>query len=179
MKKIILFLLLIYPYSLQAAAVYESVDNNGNTIYSDSPSPNAKQLEITPTQTAQPIINNVQPKEKKSVEIIAHEKNKPYTKFSLTAPHDEDTFQNQRDIPVEVSIEPKLQKGDKVQLLLDGHPNGDAVESTTLHLLQPERGSHTVSVALLDENQKVLMQTNSITIFVMYAHIGSGAPTTG
>ncbi len=177
MKNILFFLFCMISFSLQAA-VYESQDSNGRIVYSDTPSSNAKQLDIptspavsVPVQNKKVIdeVTKINPAEI----IIDKNKKKPYTSLTITSPVNEQTFQNQRDIPVEVTIEPKLQKGDMLQLMLDGLPRSEPSMSTTLHILQADRGSHQVSVALINEKQQVIKQSNSVTIFVMYAHVGT------
>lgn len=174
------FLLLLFLIPLCGnATVYTQTDSNGHTVYSDTPFQNSQPIDIpnsastitTPTEKTQ----SQQTLSTSAISTKEIDTHQPYTLFTMTNPIDQQTFQNQREIPVEVSTKPDLQKGDKIQLYLDGQAYGDAATSTHLMMNQVERGSHTVSAAIVSESKTVLKQTPAITIFVLYAHLGTGS----
>jgi len=66
-----------------------------------------------------------------------------------------------------------LQKGDKVQLYLDGNAAGSPAPSLTFNLSSVERGKHEIRAVLLDRNNNMVRQTNTITVFVHYGHLGN------
>src|SRR5437588_8336323 len=65
---------------------------------------------------------------------------KPYSTFMIVSPKDQETIQNQPVIPVEITTEPKLQDGDRIQLLLDGKFWGEPAPSTHFEMVQVNRG---------------------------------------
>jgi hypothetical protein len=158
------------------------VDSNGNTVYSDIPSAQAKQLDISTGANKEhqppapkPVNTSVTKSATDEAVSEAVEKDdvkKPYTAFSISSPVEQDTFQNQRDIPVEIKIDPELQKGDTIQLMVDGQANGGAQASTHLQVHQLDRGTHQVYAVLFD-GQKQLRESNRVTFYVHYAHVGS------
>jgi hypothetical protein len=68
-----------------------------------------------------------------------------------------------------------LQSGDKVQLMVDNKPAGEAVAGTSGILPWIERGAHQVSAVIIDANQKVIKSSNSITIYIQRAGMNSPA----
>jgi hypothetical protein len=88
-----------------------------------------------------------------------------YRTFLIITPQDQENIQNQVTIPVEVKLEPNLQSGNKVMLVLDGKPQGVGVASTHLTLGNVERGQHTLSAVIVDSNNQVLSRSNSVTIY--------------
>lgn len=158
----LIFLLLFFSIT-SYAALYQSQDNQGNTTYSDQPlpgstevtQPNAATITRTNTTTATPI----KPVNTANTSVT-------YKTFAFITPQDQGTIQNQPDITVKLSIEPALQAGDKVQLMLDGKPWGNPEASASINMHLVERGVHTLAAVLLDKNQKTIKETATITIYV-------------
>jgi hypothetical protein len=76
---------------------------------------------------------------------------------------------------VKVEATPALQEGDLIQIYVDGGPTGNAMHQSVFEVTIPDRGTHIVSAAIFDKSMKLLKRSNSITIFVHQAHIGSPA----
>lgn len=184
---IILFFLFACP---NYAAIYQRSNSNGNVIYSDVPTNSSQPVNLphsnatisTPTPPTTTTVTNMpttlQPTAAPISSATISTSKKPYTRFMITAPIDQETFQNQRDIPVTIAIEPSLQAGDVIQLFLDGKPTGEATtDLNQLVLHQIDRGEHQIAAALLDDTGHLLKKVNPITIFIHYSAIptGSGA----
>lgn len=163
MKYFLFNLFLLLPISA-VAAVY-SHEENGQTIYSDTPlSANASAVNV-PTVNDSPVLQTTDSvKVKQSV-------SSEYKNFSISSPSNGETIQNQPTITVSTAIDPKLQKGNKVQFYLDSKPVGPASEQTSITLNHIDRGQHTVSAAIVSEQNSILKQTESITIYVHYGKI--------
>jgi hypothetical protein len=178
MKYFILFLLLLSSLTC-AAAVYMQVDQNGNTSYSDSPGPAAVKVDVptgnsVSSSTPQPTAKQTNMPEPTGETVVAagDTPRKPYTEFLIADPTDQETFQNQRDIGIELKSEPNLQKKDKIQLFLDGVPYGEPQPSVHLRILQVARGTHVIYAVLLDNDNQVLKKSNIVTIYIHYASVG-------
>jgi hypothetical protein len=95
--------------------------------------------------------------------------------LEIASPKNQETLQNQQPtIPVIVNVEPSLQNNDKIQIFVDGQPWGPALKSTTFDLPKIDRGTHQIYAVILSDNNEVLKQTTSITIFVHYASQKNG-----
>jgi hypothetical protein len=179
------YLLLLSSVSAAADTIYKQTDNNGNIVYTDTPQKNTQTI-IIPSETTPSISSAPAAPPAHTSAVIgaptpatgdtATETRVTYTTFALISPADQETFQNQRLIPVKVLIEPKLQTGDKTQLYVDGKPYGDPAEGSDLTVNQLDRGSHTLSAVIVDTGNLILKSTNTITINVQYARLGSAVP---
>lgn len=148
------------------------VDQNGTTVYSDTPeSANASVVKLPKATTVessglplpmQPEFPSSQ--SDKNADISSNRED--YTNFTILSPRNNENIQNQVTVPVRVEIKPDLQKGDRLQLFLDNKPIGDAITQTTLIMPWVERGEHQLSVAVIDKNSKIIKNTDSITIFI-------------
>ncbi len=98
--------------------------------------------------------------------------NKPYSTFQLKYPGPEETIQNQPTITVEFIINPPLQPGDTIQLYLDGKPYGQASTNMQPTLSLLDRGTHSLSAAILDVNHRVVKQANANTIYIHQNRVG-------
>lgn len=171
------------------AAMYMRTEPNGNIIYSDTPEDNAKPISLpkgnnsisVPPNSASTASNpELSLPSSGATAAPASEQtgHKGYSNFAMVDPTDQETFQNQRDIPVKMKIDPPLQEGDKVQLYVDGQPAGDpSADLNQLVIHQVDRGEHVLTAALLDNEGHVLKKTDNITVFIHYSAIptGSGA----
>lgn len=175
----ILFIILCLFSLSTFANVYQQVDEHGTTVYSDTPLSNqAKKVELPGAQNYEspPSITTPPPKTTTATTTvsIAEEARKPYTTFLIISPKDQETIQNQPIIYVEVQLDPKLQAGDVIQLFLDGKPFGSPSNSTHLQMSLVDRGTHQLSAVIVDANQKIVKESNSITMYVQ--RIGTNFP---
>lgn len=186
--KYFLYLLLLAGLILCSAAIYVTTDKNGHVSYSDVPTPDAKRLDVPvasvvsvkqpETDTSASVINKKTSANKPEVKAAVEagemvEVRKPYTSFMISSPVDQQTFQNQRSIPVSVNLVPELQKGDKIQLYINGKAIGLPVESTQLQFDVLERNTYQIHLDLLNAKLEKIKQSNSVTIYVKFATIGN------
>lgn len=166
------YLLLIFSLSIAsmsyATTIYTQTDQNQNTTYSDTPLSGEGVSHVETLST--PALSN-SPSNTSTPSTSTDEVKKPYTQFSITSPTDQQTFQNQRTITIEVKIEPDLQKGDKLKAYVDGAPYGKESSSNKIDLEQINRGAHQIYVVLMDSNNTILKKSNTVTVFIHYASI--------
>jgi hypothetical protein len=65
------------------------------------------------------------------------------------------------ELIVSVSNDPALQEGHSYRLLVDGQPFGEAGRSPVFPLTNIDRGTHQLSVEILDESGRMLERTPS------------------
>lgn len=172
MRMIFLFILISFASFVCHGAVYMEKDKFGNITYSDTPLPNGTKIDVPEvTQETSEGSNVTSVTTTTSTEenavvaenILVH---KDYVVFLIQSPVDQATIQNQATIPVDIKIDPPLQEGDKILLLLDNKPYGAPAASTRFELADVERGTHQLSAVLLDANQRVIKESNSVIIYV-------------
>jgi hypothetical protein len=177
MRIVLLVSLLIFSI-ICSAEIYMHTDKNGSVIYSDTPTKDAQIITLSNTSSPPPLAStptttNTNLTTEKSTIPDQVSPRLPYEKFLIDSPLDQQTINNQTSIPVVLLLKPDLQKGDTIQLYLDGTPQQSPASKTNFELSNIERGTHQLSAVLLDENKNTLKQTQTVTIFIHYAHNGA------
>ncbi len=158
-----LLITLIFSFSAHAG-LYKGLDESGNVVYSDTPFENAEM--ITP-----PAISVVDaPKVKPKQEVAKEEKpaETKYTKFSITAPKNDQTIWNEPQLIVSLQINPALATADghNIWLMMDGKPLVKKSQSMSLPIGRADRGSHTLQAQVRNKKGKIIKSTKSITVHI-------------
>ena len=139
------------------AEVYTYVDADGNRVFTDQPHRNAKKVDIAPTnRVAQPTnAPSRVSKAKPAARPIFH-----YQLLRILAPEPDSTIRDiEGNLNVTVSNEPELQPGHLYRLLLDSKSYGEPTRSPVFPLTNIDRGTHQLSVEIIDEYGRVLERT--------------------
>ncbi len=166
------------------AQFYKSVDEQGNIVYSDTPTPGAEQLTPPPISTV-PSPPRPEPKaeaEAKPGEEGDEAAKKPptrYTKFAIASPGNEATiWDNSGAVPVALQLEPPLDKENGHSIWV--YVGGKAVVRKSQNLVQQlsgiDRGAHKIRAEVRDSNRKTLKRTQNITVHMKRA---SAIPRSG
>lgn len=122
MKKIFLKSLLIpallYAFTV-SAGLYKGLDEEGNVTYSDKPFENSQQF----TPPAITVLDAPRVTQKKEEVVEDETAETKYTKFSITAPKNDQTIWNVPDLTVSLQLSPALDTaaGHTTWLLIDGN----------------------------------------------------------
>ena len=146
------------------AEVYRSVDEDGNVIFSDQPSPGAERIEIRelPTIKAPPL---KLPEEASPPLVPPGEAE--YSRLEIISPVADTAIRdNAGNVTVSVSIEPELNAGHILVLYLDGirAQQGTGMQFS---LANVNRGSHSLAVAIENGEGGEVMRSSSIA-FVLH-----------
>ena len=169
MRRFLISLLLVIPLTA-VAQVYKSVDENGNTVYSDKPpanGSNAEKVQIGAPNTSPPPRQVDRPApvvKQEKIEISA----------AITSPaHDTAiAIGFAGNFSVTAAVNPPLGNGSSAQLLIDGEAIGPAQTHTSWALSNIFRGSHILTVVISDRAGKTLAESQPITVHVMRANVG-------
>jgi len=158
MKRIPVILILLSA-SVQAD-VYKSVNEDGEIIFSDQPTPNAKRIKLPelPTYKALPVPGISSGQETAPVAS-------PYDSVKIITPENDATIRdNQGVVRVEVALEPPLmiKQGHKIQFFLNGEPHGIPVATTSISFSNLDRGTYTLSTSVVDASGAVLMTSDPV-----------------
>ena len=169
----------LFATGLASAQLYKSVDEQGNIVYSDTPTPGAEQLTPPPLSTvkSRPVPAPPGETDAKLGDAVVEEpakKKSPtkYTKFSIVQPNNDDTiWDNTGAVPVALQLEPALdtENGHSIWVYVDGQ----AVVRKSQSLVQPlsnlDRGTHKIRAEIRDEKRKTLKRTKNITVHLKRA----------
>ena len=139
------------------AQVYTYIDANGNRVFTDQPHHNAKKVEIAPTNRVdQPTkAPSRASKAKPAASPIFH-----YQLLRILAPEPDSTIRDiEGNLNVTVSNDPELQPDHLYRLLLDSKPYGEPTRSPVFPLTNIDRGTHQLSVEIIDQYGRVLERT--------------------
>ncbi|MDC6381908.1 DUF4124 domain-containing protein [Pseudomonas graminis] len=139
------------------AQVYTYIDANGNRVFTDQPHRNAKKVEIAPTNRVdQPTkAPSRASKAKPAASPIFH-----YQLLRILAPEPDSTVRDiEGNLNVTVSNDPELQPDHLYRLLLDSKPYGEPTRSPVFPLTNIDRGTHQLSVEIIDQYGRVLERT--------------------
>ena len=165
-----LLLALALPTSAQ---IYKYTDANGNTVFTNQPPDGtaAESVELPPTNT----VEMQTPSMPASDDNAPAQSEAPYSVLSLTGiPDDEAMRANNGTFVVGVNIQPRLQPGHQLRLILDGEPYGQASNVPSLQLTNVERGEHSLAVAVV-AGERIIQQSATETFTVQRISVNSPA----
>lgn len=155
---LLLVLCLLSGWGLPAPAdVFTYIDANGNRVFTDQPGKGARRVAIPPTNnlTATPPSPKAHAAPKAKAKAMAH-----YQLLRILVPEPDATIRNmQGDLIVTATSDPALQQGHAYRLLLDGQPVADAGRSPVFPLRNIDRGTHQLSVEIVEESGRVVERT--------------------
>jgi hypothetical protein len=163
------------------AAVYKSLDAQGNVVFTDQPSGDAKPVKLPPLSTvpAPSYTSSTQPTAELEQSAAAN-----YHKISIVSPIQDATLRdNTGAVAVNVALEPVLDSaaGHRFSYYLDGQAHGKPSESGQISLENVVRGAHTLEAAVVDSSGQELIRSSSVEFFLHRQSIkfprGPAAPT--
>jgi hypothetical protein len=169
MRRFIISLLLVIPLAT-VAQVYKSVDENGNTVYSDTPPANGSSSEKVQVGTT-----NISPPPRQVDRPAPVVKQKTIeVGVDITSPaHDTAiAIGFAGNFSVTAAVNPPLGYGNSAQLLIDGAAIGPAQAHTSWALSNIFRGSHILTVVISNAAGKKLAESPPITVHVLRANVG-------
>lgn len=154
------WLLIVCLITLPASAeVFTYVDAQGNRVFTDKPgSGNAKRVPLATS-------NRMSANPSGAAPVIAGKKTATtpmfhYDMLRVLVPDPDATIRSSAgELIVSITSEPGLQRGHRYRLLLDGQPTAEPGPSPVFALSNIDRGSHHLSVEILDEQGRTLERT--------------------
>ena len=163
MKQLVLALCLaLASGAVQAQKVYKVIQRDGSVEFTDAPPPDqpAQQIEIPPLNTVRPLAPPVESATEKQAAAP-----KRYNEFRITRPGNNEAYRdNAGNVNVDLSLNPSLRAGDKIDLYLDGQIiGGDEATATAITLTDMERGTHSIQALVKNAAGQVVARSNSVT----------------
>lgn len=156
-----------------SAQIYQYTDDKGNRVFTDQPPTDvdARSIQLPSLNTVPHEPATDRYKDRNSPDApSAAVSNNPYNQLYLTGlPEDQAIRANNGNFSVQVVITPNLAPQHRLQLLIDGQPYGTPSVSTTLQVINIDRGEHRIAVQVL-AGDKVLQSSPEQTISVQRVH---------
>ena len=154
----VLIVMLLAPVPA-SAKIYKWILPDGSVTYSDQPQvKGAKAVELPPLQTYSP-----PPTPPAAEQSSAPTLDLSYKKVEIVTPKSNETLRdNGGTISVQLAIEPPLNAGHEVEILVNGKSIGSG-RATSASVSNLDRGSHTISATIKDDTGKVIKSASSVT----------------
>jgi len=156
------------------AQIYKYTDANGNTAFSNQPpdGTKAQAVDLPPLNRVGTTAPPPTPPSPSQNSGQAQSASASYQTLQLTdLPNDEALRANNGSFLVGVMIQPRLQPGHQLQLLVDGRPYGSPTNVPRVQVTELDRGEHSLSVQVLQGTQ-VIQQSQTINLTVQRVHVG-------
>lgn len=142
-----------------SAEIFTYVDAQGNRVFTDQPgSGNAKRVPLAPGNRM-----SANPGSPKPATPRPQAEAPPLYRYDLLrvlVPEPDATLRSSAgELIVSVTSEPGLQRGHRYRLLLDGKPTAEPGLSPVFALTNVDRGSHNLSVEILDQQGRTVERT--------------------
>ncbi len=174
--RILLLIVHLFIMASVQADVYRSVDEEGNVIYTDKPSPDAEKIDIKEVQTIEsgPTTPSKQaPSQAKEPEV------EQYTNLQITSPENDTALRdNAGNVSISVNVEPALNTkvGDQLVLYLDGKDIAKG-SGTSFNINNVDRGTHSVNVAIMSKGGKELIRSDPVSFTLLRFSTQQPRPT--
>jgi len=167
MYRLLILALLLTPLAGHAQ-VYRTTDEQGNVIFSDAPpagSGQAERIEIPETNTTPPPPSWPEPPAEPEPE--PEEEGPVSYEVAIIIPLNETSFpMGPGNFSVEAKVKPALGKSESLLLMMDGVPWGKPQRDNTWELTNVFRGAHDLTVAVVDAEGELLVNSSPVRVFV-------------
>lgn len=159
--------LLLVAFAMSATAdIYRWVDDDGVVQFGDRPpSEGAERLKLPPSSTYKPrqlpsALVEKEASDDASTEPVVIE---PYTRVEILKPAKNDTIRdNNGRVELKVALEPPLQEGHRIAVLVDGRSVFDQLTTTEVALSGVERGTHNIQIKILSADGSQVDASQSV-----------------
>jgi hypothetical protein len=173
MRKLVALLSMCIALSATAAELWRWKDADGVTHYSDRPVQGAERIDVQNTQLSSGATEPSAPQPPPPAP--AQPAFTKYTRCVVAAPSNDEVFHVPDSVAARVDVEPALQAGHRLQVLLNGAAFKEWPANQFAYTLNLYRGSYTLNVRVMDANGRVLCAGSPITFHVQQPSVLSPA----
>jgi hypothetical protein len=165
------FVILLLLAQAAQADVYKSINADGEVVFSDVPGEGAERVRLPEVTTYKP------PPPKRSSASTpdrSADAAAPYNSFKVSKPEDGATiWDNEGIVTLALALEPALliDSGHMIQFFLDGKPDGKPEIGLSHTYRDIERGTHTLSAAVVGVEGSTVISAGPVTIHLHKASV--------
>jgi Domain of unknown function (DUF4124) len=155
---------MLIALSATGAEMWRWKDADGVTHYSDRPVEGAERMEVRSQNSTGEIA--ARPR----APVVLPPPPPPlfnYARCLVTVPNNDQVFNNMNTVQAAIAVEPDLQAGHQLQVLLNGQPDPQWQSGTRARLLvNLNRGSYTLAVRVLDASGRTVCASPIVNFHV-------------
>lgn len=168
MPKFLFLTAFILPLTA-TAGIYKSVDENGNVLYSDEPSPGAVEIRKKEIPTVPSVVPEIDTESGTSDEADTAGTGVLYDRIEIVSPEPDTAVRNNAgNLAVSVALQPALKATHSLQLNLDGVQVSRS-RSPVFQLQNVDRGTHTLTAVVINAEGNEVQRSSAIS-FTMQRH---------
>ena len=159
--------------------IYKTVDEHGNTVYTDVPpkeGDQSEQVNVVPLNTID--LSPAEPA--KTLNAPANDEQVTgdyYGQLAVASPaNDEAVRENAGNVVITAAVNPPLVPGHRLLLVFDEDPTEIEADNSSFYITNVDRGSHTVAVRVVDRAGNVIKQSSPITFHLQRAAVPPPRP---
>lgn len=168
-----LALLTIICAEAAESRIFKTVDEHGNVVFTDIP-PREDDQDAQQIVVEQPnsfAVDEATPAQDQWIVDTPEADEAPpfrYDDLSIVSPaNDEPVRENAGNVTIVANVNPRLQPGHLLRLIMDGNVAQDATRATTFSLTNVDRGTHSLTLQIVDGEGNVLMHSPDSTFHMM------------
>lgn len=145
--------------------IYVYQDENGNTVFTDTKRPNAKELNVKTNTMTMPATDTsvLQP-------TVSDESSKVKYDLRISQPNHQQTIRNNSGrVEIAADITPSLRHDYQYRLKLDGKHIQKPHASAHFVLNDVDRGEHSIVLELINDQQRVIATSEAVTFYLFRA----------
>ncbi len=167
MRQLASFLLIALVLPATAAEIWRWKDADGSWHFSDNPTPGAERVTVNPPTRSGSSAPPRAPTYSSSSALVLPQEIVQYTRCVVAAPVNDAVFQWTDSVPATVIIDPTLQPGHRIEVLLNGSPYPQwSPDLRSYSFTGLFRGSYSLAVRVTDGKGAVLCNGPAITFHV-------------
>ena len=172
MRKWLILLLTLSMSPAGAAPAWTWTDSNGLVHYSDTPVPGAKKIELGTAQGFGGAVGGSRRAAQTQAGTGPASDARAYSSVSIVSPTQQQTLWNTGgSLNVQLTTDPSLHPGDRVDLVLDGQRRNLDATSTQLTLGDIVRGVHTLEALVVDPTGRELARSTTTTFMIQQTSV--------
>lgn len=167
---LLIFAALFPALSASAKEIYRTVDEDGNVVFSDSPSTSSSEKVTLPPTNIQPATKTTVKEQQPNTPETEDDRAPISYSLSIVSPSpDQQVGPAQKSITIVSAVRPALRGEHLIQFYIDGKPQGipQNFPSITVDLPLQMRGRRSVSAAVVSASGAVIRRSNSVTFYVI------------
>lgn len=155
-----LFILVIPIKANSAAKIYVWRNDSGVLVFSDSPKPDAEEVNTKTNQNTMSAVDT------SILDVKPKEIEEDYQVEIIQPTHNATVRDNTGSLYVSGRIKPVFKRGYNIQLYVDGKPYEKPQQQAMFLLRDINRGEHQIRMELINNNGKVIASSNSVTFYM-------------
>lgn len=147
--------------------IYVYTDEKGNTVFTDTKRPNAKEVNVKTNTMTMPATDTsvLQP-------TVSDESSKVKYDLRITTPNQQQTIRNNSGrVEIAGNITPSLRHDYHYRLMLDGKQIQKPHASAHFVLNDVDRGEHSIVLELINDQQRVIATSEAVTFYLFRASV--------